>query len=595
MGKEKQKKEKKQKDKNQKQHVKKGFWEKFKNMPISKKLTFSHGVIIISTFLLIIVLLGSMKGIESYVEDMYNGPVTNSSYVGDYRYALADIPRAINYARVQGASIVADVDAIVAEVQTTVETDWAMMEEAYKILKDTLLSESSKEKLESIHASMGEMEAELDIMMGLMLDGRIESGGYYYESSVKPLVDAIRAEVEVLDQDIYAVSKEYCVRASQIALILIVVGVIMLIAVTVVAVKITKRVTKMISEPLAEVTAAAGKMRQGDMGAYVEIKHESEDELGVLANAMRGTMMTLGDYINEISAILKQMAEGDLTKEFGEITDFLGDFSSIKESFAYILKEFNTTLANINTVSEQVDKGSDEIANAANELAATTEEQASAVQELTATVNMVANMALENAKGAEGAYHSVLESVRAAEEKREQVQELQAEMQRIKDISAEIANIITAIEEIADQTSLLALNASIEAARAGEAGRGFAVVADQIGKLATDSAQAAVSTKELIEKTVAEIDKGNEITEATAVSFDAIIKEMTGFAGAAQGSKETAEEQAGILKQVEEGINEVAAVTEENAASAEESLATSEELAARAAELAEQVNKFKLH
>ena len=69
---------------------------------------------------------------------------------------------------------------------------------------------------------------------------------------------------------------------------------------------------------------------------------------------------------------------------------------------------------------------------------------------------------------------------------------------------------------------------------------------------------------------------------------------MTNFAGAAQGSKVMAEEQATILKQIEEGINEVAAVTQENAASAEESLATSEELAARAAELAEQVNKFKL-
>ena len=168
-------------------------------------------------------------------------------------------------------------------------------------------------------------------------------------------------------------------------------------------------------------------------------------------------------------------------------------------------------------VSEQVDRGSDEIATAANELSASTEEQASAVEVLTTTINTVAGMSLENAKQAEEGYNGVMVSVRDAEQKRGQVQELQAEMLRIKEISDEIANIITTIEEIADQTSLLALNASIEAARAGEAGRGFAVVADQIGKLATDSAQAAVSTKELIEKTVAEIDRGNEITEATAI------------------------------------------------------------------------------
>ncbi len=594
MGRDNKKREKEQKLKTKSKN-RKGFMEKLRNMPISKKLTFSHGSIIVSTFILILVLLGAMKGIESYVEDMYSGPVTNTSYVGDFRYALADIPRAINYARVQAASITADVDAIVADTAKTIEDDMAMMENAYGIMKNTLLKESSKVKLEEIYTNLTAMEEEIAIMMEMMNVGRVESGGYYYESSVKKLVDALREEVEVLDQDIYAVSKEYCVKASRIALVLLLVGILMLALVTFVAVRITKSVTKMISEPLAEVTAAAGKMRQGDMGAYVEIKHESEDELGILADAMRGTMMTLEDYIKEISAILEQMAQGDLTKDFAEITDFLGDFSSIKSSFVYILKEFNKTLANINMVSEQVDRGSDEIATAANELAATTEEQASAVQELTATINTVASMALDNAKGAEMGYLGMMESVQDAEEKRKQVEELQAEMQRIKEISEEIANIITAIEEIADQTSLLALNASIEAARAGEAGRGFAVVADQIGKLATDSAQAAVSTKELIEKTVTEIDRGSEITEATAGAFDSIIKALVNCAGAAQGSKETAEEQANILKQVEEGINEVAAVTEENAASAEESLATSEELAARAAELAEQVDKFKLH
>lgn len=575
--------------------AKKNFGEMYKNAPIKKKLTISHGVIIVSTFLLIVVLLGAMKGIESYVEKMYTGPVTNAFYVGDFRYALADIPRVINYARAEGSLIMADVDAIVEETSTTIDKDWKMMLDAYDILKDTLLSGSSKEKLEVIYGNLVEAEDELATMMTMLKANRIESAGYYYDGSVKPLLDDIRDEVEQLDAEIYAVSKEYCVQASRIALVLILVGVAMLALVTFTAVTITRKVTRMIADPLAEVTAAAEKMRQGEMGAHAEIKHQSQDELGVLADAMRGTMITLEDYIKEISDILAQMAQGDLTKDFQSITDFLGDFASIKNSFVFILKEFNKTLGNINDVSEMVDKGSDEIATAANELAASTEEQASTVQELTATISTVSSMAIENAKGAEGAYHSILGSVRDAEEKQEQVKELQAEMQRIKEISAEIANIITAIEEIADQTSLLSLNASIEAARAGEAGRGFAVVADQIGKLATDSAQAAVSTKELIEKTVAEIEKGNAITESTAVAFESIIKEMTNFAGAAKGSKETAEEQAEILKQVEEGINEVAAVTQENAASAEESLATSEELAARAAELAEQVNKFKLH
>lgn len=84
---------------------------------------------------------------------------------------------------------------------------------------------------------------------------------------------------------------------------------------------------------------------------------------------------------------------------------------------------------------------------------------------------------------------------------------LLTEMEHITEISKEIGNIITDIEDIASQTNLLALNASIEAARAGEAGKGFAVVADQIGKLAADSANSAVNTRELIDKTLVEIQK----------------------------------------------------------------------------------------
>ena len=175
------------------------------------------------------------------------------------------------------------------------------------------------------------------------------------------------------------------------------------------------------------------------------------------------------------------------------------------------------------------------------------------------------------------------------------MQELQEEMGRIKEISGEIEAIIITIEEIASQTSLLSLNASIEAARAGEAGKGFAVVADQIGKLATDSAQAVVNTKELIGKTVEEIEKGNKITEETAKEFENIIDAMQSFAAMAKDVNENADNQAKALAQVEDGIEQISLVTQQNAAASEECSAISEELAARATELDNLVEKFVLH
>ena len=336
-------------------------------------------------------------------------------------------------------------------------------------------------------------------------------------------------------------------------------------------------------------------MRQGDLSASSMITYESEDEIGQLSVAMRETMEILSGYIDEISSTLKEIARGDLTRPFSEITDFLGDFSSIKESFVMILEGFNRTLRGISYASEEVDRGSDEIAKSANDLSVGTGEQASAVEELTATINTVVELTKNSAKKTLDEYDSILVSVKDAEMEREQMSMLRQEMLHIKEISDEIVKIITAIEDIASQTSLLSLNASIEAARAGEAGRGFAVVADQIGKLATDSAQAAVSTKNLIENTVEEVDKGNRITETVAEAFEKIIVEMQKIANSAKVTSEETEGQVHVLVQVEEGIEQISMVTQQNAAAAQESSAISEELAGKAQELDGLVRQFKLY
>ena len=150
------------------------------------------------------------------------------------------------------------------------------------------------------------------------------------------------------------------------------------------------------------------------------------------------------------------------------------------------------------------------------------------------------------------------------------------------------------IEEINSQTNLLALNASIEAARAGEAGKGFAVVADQIGKLAADSAKSAVNTRDLIDKTLVEIEKGNTITRTTADAFNQIITDMESFAELAENTMEKANSQAESLEQIGQGIEQLSGVVQGNAASSEENTAISINLAEGAAKMHDRVNIFKL-
>ena len=147
---------------------------------------------------------------------------------------------------------------------------------------------------------------------------------------------------------------------------------------------------------------------------------------------------------------------------------------------------------------------------------------------------------------------------------------------------------------IASQTNLLSLNASIEAARAGEAGRGFAVVADQIGKLAADSAQSAVTTRELISKCLTEVEEGNSIVENTMEAINTVLANMEAFAGMASGAAEASKVQADMLKQVEAGIEQITMVVQNNSAAAQETSAVSEELSAQATNLEEMVEQFEL-
>ncbi len=350
----------------------------------------------------------------------------------------------------------------------------------------------------------------------------------------------------------------------------------------------------MITEPVAQIEEAIVSMREGDFSKADLLTYESEDELGIVEKKLKEALINLTNYVTEISDELKKIAKGDLTRNGEEITNFLGEFSSIKESLLYILKRFNKTLTEIQDTSTHVASDAEEIARASQTLSEGASEQASAVEELTATVNTVSTLAMESAKATQLAYEQVKVSTDRAEIEKQKMEELTAEMEYITGISKEIENIITAIEDIASQTNLLSLNASIEAARAGEAGKGFSVVADQIGKLASDSAQSAVNTRDLINKTLVEIEKGNAITISTSESFDQIIADMKSFAELAHQSTKNANEQANALEQVEQGIEQIAGATQNTATSSQENSAISVNLSDKSVQLDELVKRFKL-
>ena len=355
---------------------------------------------------------------------------------------------------------------------------------------------------------------------------------------------------------------------------------------------VSKNLTTALVEPIRELQTSIQQIKVGNFN--IDITYESQDELGALADDLRKASAELHGIVADADYMLGEMADGKFNVVSKARENYVGEFQGLLEGMDKLNEKLSDTMRRIKSSAEQLMVGSEQLADGAQGLADGATDQAGAIEELTATIADVANISEESAKNAVIAATSASAAAMNAKNNSEKFGQLTEAMNRITATSKEIENIISAIEDIASQTNLLSLNASIEAARAGEAGKGFAVVADQIGKLASDSAKSAVSTRELISKCLQEVEAGNGIVEETIQSFGTVLENMTEFAGMASGAADASKSQADMLKQVEAGISQISSVVQNNSASAQETSAMSEEVSTQAGKLDEAVALFVL-
>lgn len=507
----------------------------------------------------------------------------------------------------------------------TMTAKYRIKQYQHLVSSDTAVMNSCEEEIKKLESQIQDTDAKLDAIMSA--NSKAQKGQADYEAASKGwekyraasdeilklsregkqreasrlMIGEVYEEYKVFTEKLTILRDEFQAefdRAKTMAnvcnVIIFIVIVAVGLAIAVVTTLIGRIITNSITEPVEQIEAAVASLRKGELSNVEMLTYESEDELGDTIRNLKEAMGILADYVSEISVEVKAIAQGDLTRNGDDITDFLGDFSELKVSLLYILKRFNSTLTEISNLAEQVSSNASEVEDASKSLADGATEQAGVIEELNATIDTVVDLAADTAKETQSASARVKASANKANEEKEKMNDLLMEMEHIIEISKEIGNIITDIEDIASQTNLLSLNASIEAARAGEAGKGFAVVADQIGKLAADSAKSAVNTRDLIDKTLVEIEKGNTITRTTADAFNQIIADMESFAELAENTMEKANSQAESLEQIGQGIEQLSGVVQGNAASSEENTAISINLAEGAAKMHDRVNIFKL-
>ena len=409
----------------------------------------------------------------------------------------------------------------------------------------------------------------------------------------------------------------------------LIVGGLALLAIVVVVV-VAVLFTRGVNEQVSNIAQVLTSVEQGDYAARAETN--SNDELGLVASGLnsmldntvqliqtseeRDTMQfSIMKLLEEVSVV----AEGDLTVEAEVTADMTG---AIADSFNFMIEQLRNIIFDVQEATLQVSSSANEVQATTEYLAQGSETQAAqildtsaAIDEMTVSIQQVSESAVMSAEVGQQATNSakrgsqaVQATVQGMDRIREQVEETAKRITRLGRSSEEIGKIVQLIGDIADRTSILALNASIQAAAAGDAGRGFAVVAEEVERLAERSTEAtrqiATLTRTIQSETqeavasmraaTTEVVTGTKLAQEAGDTLQEIQNVSDRLAELIQSISLAAKQQARGSETIAHAMNDIADVTQQTAAGTKQAAVSISSLAMLADNLRNSVSAFKL-
>lgn len=504
----------------------------FSNMQTSAKLSLSFSVIVFLLIAVMIVSYGSILFLEKNSETLYKQEFSLlenflklESNEGKVRSALLSMllssdRLAQDTWNQEIKTLAADTESILREISSLQLESKKFTEkfDALKSIREEFSKTRDEQTIPLLYAN--KIDEAKSIAMGTQVER--------YKKLHNLTLELI-ADVREKANDALARSEQ---EVTKVTFTFVFIGILALILV----ISLVLILNRLIAGPLKEISSAAQQIALGNLDAVQLKSTDRKDEVGILAE----TFSRMSYWLQTISGTATQIATGDLTTNVNlqSEKDVLGN------AFKLMVTNLRQLTSELTEAINSLSSSSSEISTATSELASTASETATSVSETTSTIEEVrqtSQVANQKAKAVSEASQKSAEisqsGKKAADEINEMINQIHNQMEligesmvRLSEQSQAIGDIIATVDDLAQQSNLLSVNASIEAAKAGEQGKGFAVVAQEVKSLANQSKQATNQVRIIL----------NDIQKATSAAVMATE----------QGSKAV---EAGVLKSTQTG------------------------------------------